>query len=315
MSAEPTRDPSSVPAVTALSQTESPDRLIGAALRQLRLEREMTLQEVAAAQEISVSYSKLCRMETGKSPVKERDLRDLLRHYRAPRERQDMIAGLLREDRRTRGEKTISDLTPQWLERLILLEDSARRITAFERNVVPGLLQTREYARELVHSELKAEGAAHDEVTVDSHVRQRLWRWDSFEQRADCELEVIIGEASLRQLVGGYAVMREQMERLREVATGPRVILRIHPFDGGSLLAPRLPVTHLQFDDGGPQEVVYSETVVKAEYIVSLAHVERTRERLMHAKDGALTRVRSLEMLEHYVEKYQRLMDRSAGES
>lgn len=312
VSAEPSHGPSSIAAVPGRVQRAgagAPDRLIGAALRQLRQERGMTLEEVADAQEIRASYSKLSRVELGRSPLKERDLRDLLRHYRASSERQDAIAGLLRDVRLARGESTVSDLTPKWLERLLLLEGNARRITAFEPSVVPGLLQTCDYARVLVRSELEAEKDAHDQVTVDSHVRQRRCRATSFEQRTDCELEVIIGEAALLQVVGGYSVMHEQMEHLREAADGLRVILRIHPLDGGTLLAPRLPLTHLEYNDGGPRELVYFETALKAEYIVAQAHVERIRERLLHAKGSALNRIQSREMLARYSTKYKEQMD------
>ncbi|MFF5718156.1 helix-turn-helix domain-containing protein [Streptomyces buecherae] len=314
MSAESPHDPQPVAPVTPLRHSaaaEGPNRLLGAALRQLRLERGMTLEEVADAQEISASAAKLSRLERGQSPVKERDLRDLLRHYRASAEQQEHVAGLFRAIREAHGRATISDLTPKWLERLILLEENARSITTFERNVVPGLLQTPAYARVLVRSELEAEKAAHDEVIVNWHVRHRLWRWEAFEQRTEGDLEVIIGEAALCQVVGDRAVMHEQMKRLREVAGGPRVILRVHPFVGGSLRAPRQPVTHLVYDDGGPRELVYFETIDKAVYLTSQAHVEGTRERLLYARGGALTRRQSQKMLDDYVEKYAEPRDGS----
>jgi transcriptional regulator with XRE-family HTH domain len=312
VAAEPSPGPSSIsPRALPLCSagTDAPERLVGAALRQLREGRQMTLEEAAAAPEIRASHSKLSRLERGQSPVQERDLRDLLRLYRATDEQQDHIATLLREGRRSQGKSTISDLTPKWLERLILLEAMAHRITAFERSVIPGLLQTRHYAQVLVASELEAEKAPHDDVTVNWHVRQRRWRWEAFEKRTDCELEVIIGEAALLQVVGGYEVMFQQMRHLSEVALGPRVIVRILPLDGGSLMAPRLPVTHLEYNDGGPKQLLYFETVVKAEYVNKQAHLDRIRERLLHARDGALTRVQSLEMLDRYTERYRKRLD------
>jgi len=93
---------------------------------------------------------------------------------------------------------------------------------------VPGLLQTEAYARAVLRGARPTDSDAGIEQLVAGRMaRQEIWERDDPEPPV---LSVILGEAVLRQRVGGAAVMREQLGRLIEAARNPRITVQVMPF-------------------------------------------------------------------------------------
>ncbi|MBY8846682.1 helix-turn-helix transcriptional regulator [Streptomyces sp. SP2-10] len=282
------------PVIPVPEQNARPEvaaRLLGEALRQARKERNLALRDVAPV--IRGSVSKISRLERGESPPKDRDVRDLVAFYQLPSEQAHEIEGLLQQAKDNTWWQQYSDVTPNWLKRLIGLETGATRIACYENHVVPGLLQTPEYTRALVSNSLP--GASPEEV--ERRVRLRLERQRVVRGPHRPNIIAMLDEAILRRPVGGPAVMRGQLDHLIELSQQEGINVRIVPFDRSASVAPSYPITHLTFGDGGPSELVYVELIDSAMYLSRATEIEQYRQALLNVLHASARMKKSQEML------------------
>ncbi|MEV0264735.1 helix-turn-helix transcriptional regulator [Streptomyces sp. NPDC050617] len=286
------------------SKREAAPRLLGEELRQMRLGLGLTLREVAPV--IRASVSKISRLERGESPPRERDVKDLARHYGADPEKMQELDSLLRLTHDDAWWQLYADVTPSFLRRLIGLEGAAQKISTYENYVVPGLLQTRDYARVLVEAAMPSADAA----TVERRVELKMGRKALLQHDQRPRVVALLDEGILMRPVGGPRVMWEQLTYLRRLAaeyvTGDQnVNIRIVEFARGASVSPPTPVTHLLFGDGGPAELVYIEQVDSANYVTKPSEVERYRHVLLEVANAAATRRESLALLDGAIERYR----------
>lgn len=115
-----------------------------------------------------------------------------------------------------------------WVRALLDMEERASVLRNWQPLLVPGLLQTEAYAREIIRAARPGDGEAEVERVVTARMaRQEIW------QREDPPppmFSVIFGEAVLRQLVGAAEVMRQQFSHLIEAAANPRISIQVMPF-------------------------------------------------------------------------------------
>src|SRR5918997_2929052 len=123
--------------------------LLGAQLRRLRESSGVTRE--GAGWEIRASESKISRMELGRVGFKERDVADLLTLYgvTVPEEREALLK-LARDANSPGWWHRYTDVLPTWFQAYLGLEAAASLIRTYEVQFVPGLLQTRDYARAVV---------------------------------------------------------------------------------------------------------------------------------------------------------------------
>ncbi|MGW6521708.1 helix-turn-helix domain-containing protein [Streptomyces sp. NPDC054962] len=273
-------------------------RLLGEALRQARKERNLPLRDVAPV--IRGSVSKLSRLERGESPPKDRDVRDLMAHYRLAGAYVHEIEGLLQQAKDSAWWQQYSDVTPNWLKRLIGLEADATRIYCYENHVVPGLLQTTDYTRALVSNGLPA--ASREEV--ERRVRLRLERQRMVRSAHRPDIVAMLDEGILQRPVGGPAVMCRQLDHLIQMSDQGRINIRIVPFDRSASAAPSYPITHLTFGDGGPSELIYVELIDSAMYLNRPAEIEQYRLVLLNLAKASARRKESRTMLEQARDRY-----------
>lgn len=118
---------------------------------------------------------------------------------------------------------------PLWFQEWALKEAEAAALRFFEPLVVPGLLQTADYARAIFRTRLKT-----SDEEIDEQVAARLRRQDVL-SRSDLPLVwVLIDEGVLRRQVGGRHVMCEQINRLGEAARQPNVVIEVIPASVGA---------------------------------------------------------------------------------
>lgn len=275
-------------------------RMLGEKLREHRRKNGLPLRRVADV--IRGSVSKVSRMERGESPPKERDVRDLMIFYNLQGEDAHELETLLRQAQDSAWWQQYSDVTPNWLKRLIGLEASAAEIRSYETHVVPGLLQTPEYARSLV---LTAFPNA-SEAEIDRRVRLRLERQRVIRGSRRPDMLALLDEGILKRPVGGAAVMADQLDHLLE-STGPGtgVRVRVVSFERSASAAPSYPITFLAFDPSGPSDLVYVELINSAMYLSKAAEVERYRHVLLNLLKAAENRETSLEMLRSARDEYR----------
>ncbi|WP_030777436.1 helix-turn-helix domain-containing protein [Streptomyces sp. NRRL S-920] len=208
-------------------------RRLGAELRALRGLAGLTSSQAAA--KVGWHQSKVSRIETGRSGVKATDVRLLLDAYevRDPHLSELLVALAGTDETGTAGRhhwwKAYRDLLPAAYRDFISLEAQAGWMRTLETSVVPGLLQTPEYARAVTRAAL----GGLSEKEVDSLVEVRLARQDVLRADPPLRLSVVLDEAVLRRPVGGPGVLARQLARLQEVAMLPQVRLQVLPFASG----------------------------------------------------------------------------------
>jgi len=228
-------------------------RQLLAELRRLRPDHVHTQRQVAEA--LDWSPSKVTRIENGAVSLSVTDLRALLGYYGvAEPALVERLVDLARRSRRARSPfAAYADVFAPVALRFFDFEHSASWIGEVELLVVPGLLQTEEYARALMS--VHELGPEKTERFVGSRrVRQELL------DRADApELSFVVDESVLLRAVGGRAVMRAQLQRLLDLAERPHVAIRVLPLALGEHVGLRGPFVLLKFDGTNDPDVVYIE--------------------------------------------------------
>jgi transcriptional regulator with XRE-family HTH domain len=200
-------------------------RQLGMELRRLREGAGLTIEQVA--ERLECSTSKISRIETGQSGVSPRDVRDILGAYAVPAADVDGLLQIAREARQKGWWQLYGAvLTGAYVG----LEAAADALRSYEALVVPGLLQTEDYARAMIcagRPDIDAE-------EVDQRVRVRMNRQSLLSQDDPLDLWVVLDEAVLHRPVGGRAVMRQQLDHLVKAAEQPNVTLQVLPFAAGA---------------------------------------------------------------------------------
>jgi transcriptional regulator with XRE-family HTH domain len=240
-------------------------RELGTLLRALRNERGLTVEQVAT--KLLCSASKVSRMETGQRGATLRDIRDLCEFYEvtdpALRERMTRLAA--------EGKQ------PGWWQSYELdfatyvgLEADAAAISCYMSSVIPGILQTPEYARAM------HEGGYQDytDVRIEEHVEVRIRRQTRLAGDRPLRLAVVLDEAALHRAVGGRTVMAAQLERLLDVSELPYVDIQVIPYEAGAHPAMDSNFNILEFDSDA-SDVVYVEGLVGWLYLDRAQDLDR----------------------------------------
>jgi len=228
-------------------------RQLLAELRRLRPPTVQTQRQVAEA--LDWSPSKVTRIESGAVSLSVTDLRALLGYYGVVDPGVvERLVDLARRSRRARSPfAAYADVFSPVALRFFDFEHSASWIGEVELLVVPGLLQTEEYARALMS--VHELGAAKAERFVSSRrVRQQLL------ERADPPtLSFVVDESILMRAIGGPAVMRAQLQRLLDLGRQEHVAIRVLPLALGEHVGLRGPFVLLKFAGTNDPDVVYIE--------------------------------------------------------
>ncbi|MFF5180468.1 helix-turn-helix domain-containing protein [Micromonospora sp. NPDC000316] len=236
--------------------------LLGAQLRRLRESSGVTRE--GAGWEIRSSESKISRMELGRVGFKERDVSDLLTLYGVTdgQEREALLK-LARDANSPGWWHRYGDVLPSWFQSYLGLEAAAALIRSYEVQFVPGLLQTREYARAVV---LLGHGTA-DAAEIERRVALRMQRQQLLRRDDPPQLWAVVDEAALRRPIGGVEVMRGQIEALIEATRSPHIRLQVIPFAAGGHAAAGGAFTILRFGDQELPDIVYIEQLTSAIYL------------------------------------------------
>jgi len=258
--------------VTHVPEVRSPTvrrRELGALLRKLRTEKGLTVEQ--AAEHLLISMSKLSRMETGHGVATARDIRDLCDLY-----------GVTDEVERNRMMNLAAEGKQQgWWQSYDLgyatyvgLETEAVAISAFQSSVVHGLLHTADYARAGHEGAMPRLSPDQIEMQIEAKLtRQRILTRDNAPSFA-----VILDEAALHRVVGGYRVMAEQLARILDMSALPNITVQVLPYNVGAHPAVESNFTILELPDPTPG-VVFVEGLIGSTYL---------------ARDDDLTRYQSI---------------------
>ncbi|NGO69370.1 helix-turn-helix domain-containing protein [Streptomyces boncukensis] len=243
--------------------------VLGAKLRRLRQEREITREDAGRA--IRGSHAKITRLERGQVGSKQRDLADLLTLYGVLDAEERAGYFSLAEQANSPGWwHQYSDVLEDWFELHLGLEDAASMIRSYEVQFLPGLLQTEAYAYAI--SRLGYPGSS--PRRLGRLVRLRMDRQQLLTRPDAPMLWAVVDEAAVRRPFGGSEVLRGQVEHLLRVARQPNVTLQVAPFSVTAAAAGSS-VTILRFADPDLPDKVYLEHLTSAVYLDKRTDVDQ----------------------------------------
>jgi transcriptional regulator with XRE-family HTH domain len=254
----------------ATSEDAGPTALrigLGSELRRRR-ERAGISREVAG-EALRASPAKISRLELGRVGFKERDVLDLLTLYGVTDETErTQFLALARRANAPGWWHRYSDLLPGWFETYLGLEQASTMIRTYELQFVPGLLQTREYARAVTllgHEDLE---------DVERRVELRLRRQEVLTAPGAPTLWAVIDEAALRRSLNGPELLRAQLDHLLAMNELPNVSVQIAPLSFGGHAAAGGPFSILRFAEPDLPDIVYLEQLTSALYLDKRSDVE-----------------------------------------
>jgi transcriptional regulator with XRE-family HTH domain len=221
-------------------------------LRDAREAAQKTQKTVAEAMDWSLS--KLIRIEAGTVAISTNDLRALLTHYDVERARIDQLVDLARSAREPTRWSSYRDIAEPEFIAYLGYEASASIIRNFEPLLVPGLLQTEEYAHEALSSIFPG-----DAKGVARRLALRMERQELLARAEPPSMHFIMDEAAIRRVVGGRDAMRRQLRHLTEIAERPNITIRIVPFEHGMYPRIRLSYVLFEFPDTNDPDILYIE--------------------------------------------------------
>lgn len=230
-------------------------RQLGEALRRALDASGLAGRELAF--QLGWDTSRVSRMLTGKRGCSEADVSAFLTACRVPRAERERLLRLSDEVNQPGVLETFGDRLPKQLHTLVDLEDHADRIADFQPNVVPGMLQTEDYARSLI-----VETGTMPEGEIEDRVEARMTRQILLAREPLTRFTYFIHELALFLPVGGPVVMSSQLHHLLRLSVRPNITLRVVPRSIGGHAGIAGPFMVLDIDDFKPVVYLDSETTI-----------------------------------------------------
>jgi transcriptional regulator with XRE-family HTH domain len=249
------------------------------ALRHLREEAGLTIEDVA--EKLEMSASTVSRIETAQVGVRPRDLRFLLDMYEVSETERDQLLQIARERRQQRWWREYADLPNIHFAGL---EEDASTIWQYSAQLVPGLLQTEAYARAVLGA-IRLGAKPGD---IERRLELRVHRQALLANEDAPEYWAVLDESVVRRQVGQRRVMTEQLDHLVEAAKLPNVTLQLLPFASGEHAGMDGEFTVFHYRDAADPDVVYIENTGADMYLEQVDVTRRYNSMFDHLRAAAL---------------------------
>jgi transcriptional regulator with XRE-family HTH domain len=265
-------------------------RRLGSELRRLREAAGLTCEQ--AADHLDCSASKISRLETARVPARAVDVQALCLLYDAGEEQTGVLAALARESKTEGWWQRFDGVLPDWFGTFVGLEAEAAAIRTYEIQLVPGLLQTEGYARALFeNAELSGPESIEAAVAI-RRSRQEILRGDNPPQ-----YWAVLSEAALNRLVGGPAIMRDQLLHLTEISELRNVTIQVIRADAGAHPGMFTPFVILSFPDRADPEVTFVDYLTGALYLEKREEVDQYSLAFNHLVAAAISPQQSVDLI------------------
>ncbi|WFE51178.1 helix-turn-helix transcriptional regulator [Micromonospora sp. WMMD1155] len=244
-------------------------RRLGRELRRLRETRGLTQGD--AAKLLKCSQQRIARIESGDIKPRPRDVLEILVAYEVPHDaEQGRALRAMAEQLREPGWWQRLNTLPARYVTFIAYEAEATDLRQFQPTLIPGLMQTRAYAQEVIRI-----GRETDQEEITQRVEARLKRQEVLTARnPPLRLQAIITEQALMLEVGDADVRRDQLEHIIKVAALPNVTVQVLTLAAGAHLAVHGGFEVLTFADGDPP-LGYIETLAGELFLESPEEIRR----------------------------------------
>ena len=203
------------------------------------------------------SLSKMNRIEKAKTGISTNDLRALLPLYGiTDRKRTDELLDLARAARRPGWWRQYSDVAPGTLLELIDYESAASAVHQFETTLVPGIMQTEEYASAILRDFYSGNMSGGN---ISKLVKLRTRRRDLLVGAEAPKFSFLLDETAVHRQVDGPAVTSRQLRQLATAADLPNVTIQIVPFTAGLHPGVGGAFEVVEFDDTDDDNIVFVE--------------------------------------------------------
>ncbi len=270
-------------------------------LRGHRERTELTIVEAAGRlrqRSPRWSRSKLQRVETRLYAPQPAEVEHLAAVYEVPTDETAVLVQMAREARQKGWWQ--SSALPKPYQTMVGLEQAATMMRQFELALMPGLLQTSDYARALLTT---LEPTTPIEV-LENLIAARMIRQHVLTGTDSLTYEVILGEAVLRCPVGSSRVTRGQLERLLELTSAPNIAIQVVPFAAGPHPGMEGAFTLVTLPDLA-HDVGYVEGPAGSIYLEEQDHVRRCTMRFAVLSSLALSPAESAELISTMLASYQ----------
>ncbi|MGA5315448.1 helix-turn-helix domain-containing protein [Streptomyces pseudogriseolus] len=257
--------------------------LFGARVRRLRTAAGLTQAELGALTHVVSTRITQIERASGAKPTLE-----LARTLDAALGADDLLVEL--------WPYVYREAFPDWSRKFMEYSERAVAVRQYAAHVVPGLLQTEDYARAV----LGLDALLTSEEQLEERVAARMGRQDRLASPDRPELCVILDEAVLRRPIGGPAVMRKQLRRLLDAAEERHITVQVLPFDQGGHEAMGGSLTVLLLPDGS--EVAYTEGADYGQLIEEPSNIGRYKLIYDRLRAAALPPIMSLDMVRSAME-------------
>ena len=234
-----------------------PRRKLAQELRRLREGKELTLDQVAAA--VDISTSKLSRLENAQGIPRAGDVRELAELYGIAGPDLDQLLRWVRAARRQGWWTPYSQEIRPGLDAHLAYESDATTARVYTIPILPVLLQTPDYSR----ADYQSREPWHSEEALDQLIEIRKRRQEALrfrEGQPPLELVAVTHESSLLQRVGSAETMRAQLDALIDLSTAPNIQLYILPFTAQPVFTCTCSYAYFEYGDEIDQDIVHIET-------------------------------------------------------
>ncbi|MFI6457205.1 helix-turn-helix domain-containing protein [Streptosporangium amethystogenes] len=285
-----------------MRQTASPTvrrRRLASELRRLRERAQLTMEEVG--EQLSWSATKISRIETARVRVTPKDTGRLLDLYGLDPAKQGELIDLAKDARKKGWWQAYGDLPTEYTT-YIGLEAEAVSMRSFAPTVVPGILQSEDYARAVIRSALFNSSPGE----IERRVEVRMARQKLLVQEEPLRLWTVLDEALIRRPVDGPVAMRSQLEKLLEVADLPNVTVQVLPFAAGVHPGTNGAFQIMEFPEPADPDVVFMENFTGSLYIERETDVYRYTLIFDHLRAKALDPDDSRRLITEAVAQFSR---------
>ncbi|MEU3454268.1 DUF5753 domain-containing protein [Micromonospora sp. NPDC006766] len=272
---------------------------LGLRLRQRR--EEIGLTAAAAGRAIGIIQAYVSGVEAGRVKLPAARLARIVEVYELEREEAAELENLRDGASRRGWWHEYSQLFPAEFIRFLGYEAGAEHIRFYGSELVPGLLQTEEYARAVI-----AGGTTTIRLTeVERRVGARMARQARLDAANPIRLTALLGEGALRQQVGGPAVMKAQLDHLVRLATErpEQIEVRVLPFTAGAHPALGGSFQILSFPSPRLPDLVWQEVLTSIDIIDQSIRVTDYQVTFAEARERALSSDDSLDLIRRIVKE------------